>query len=242
MSANRNHDQPEPILSPAAETVMVPAAPDALLAEPRLFVEAGVAARVAEVCGPALGDIGYRLVRGKILAVNGCTVQIMAERPDGIFSIDDCEAASRAVSPVLDVADPVDKAYYLEMSSPGTDRPLVRVSDFVRWQGHEVKLALNMAVEGRRRFRGVLGKVEREGVLLTPDAGEMGSTADIHIPFAIMSEARLVLTDDLIRESLRRNGPPSLEDAGKDTDHQPAPAGRTSPDKKSDKRSKRHGR
>ena len=230
------------MLSSDAGIVREPSASAALLAEPRLFVEAGVAARVAEVCGPALADIGYRLVRVKLLAVNGCTVQIMAERPDGIFSIDDCEAASRAVSPVLDVADPVDKAYYLEMSSPGIDRPLVRVSDFVRWQGHEVKLALNMAVDGRRRFRGGLGQVERDGVVLTPHAGEAGSAADIHIPFATMSEARLVLTDDLIRESLRRNGPPSPDGTGKDVDRQPVPAGRTAPDKKSDKRSKRHGR
>ena len=103
-----------------------------LLAEPRLVVEPGMAARVSAVAGPVLQGMGYRLVRIKISGEFGCTVQIMAERPDGSMQIDDCEAISRALSPVLDVADPIDRAYRLEISSPGIDRPLVRRSDLDR--------------------------------------------------------------------------------------------------------------
>ena len=187
-----------------AQQVARPAG-DAELDEPRLFLEAGIAARVAQVCAPVLRDLGFRLVRVKMLATNGCTVQIMAERGDGIFTIDDCETVSRALSPALDVADPIKQAYHLEISSPGIDRPLMRVSDFARWQGHEAKLALNGAIEGRRRFRGQLSRLERDGVMVALPAEEMGQDTHIHIPFALMSEAKLVLTDALIAESLRRD-------------------------------------
>ena len=103
---------------------------DEALDEPRLIVDHGVAARVGAVVEPALRDLGYRLVRVRVTGVNGCTVQIMAERPDGAMTVDDCEAVSRAVSPALDVDDPVGRAYHLEISSPGIDRPLVRAGDF----------------------------------------------------------------------------------------------------------------
>ena len=127
-----------------------------LLAEPRLVVEPGAAARVSAVAGPVLQGMGYRLVRIKISGEAGCTVQIMAERPDGSMQIEDCEAISRALSPVLDVADPIDRAYRLEISSPGIDRPLVRRSDFERFTGHLVKVEMAVAHEGRKRFRGML--------------------------------------------------------------------------------------
>ena len=131
-----------------------------LLAEPRLVVEPGVAARVSAVAGPVLQGMGYRLVRIRISGEAGCTVQIMAERPDGSMQIEDCEAISRALSPVLDVADPIERAYRLEISSPGIDRPLVRRSDFERYSGHLVKVEMAVAHEGRKRFRGTLGAVE----------------------------------------------------------------------------------
>src|SRR5205809_1404258 len=127
-----------------------------LLTEPRLVVEPGAAARVSAVAGPVLQGMGYRLVRIKISGEAGCTVQIMAERSDGTMTIEDCEAVSRALSPVLDVADPVDRAYRLEISSPGIDRPLVRRSDFERFAGHLLKVEMAVAVEGRKRFRGIL--------------------------------------------------------------------------------------
>src|SRR4029079_17573657 len=127
-----------------------------LLAEPRLVVEPGVAARVAAVAGPVLQGMGYRLGRIRISGEAGCTVQIMAERPDGTMQIEDCEAISRALSPVLDVADPIDRAYRLEISSPGIDRPLVRRSDFERYVSHLVKIEMAVAHQGRKRFRGTL--------------------------------------------------------------------------------------
>src|ERR1700748_1583881 len=133
---------------------------DAALSEPRLVVEPGVAARVSAVAAPVLEQLGYRLVRIKISGEAGCTVQIMAERPDGSMQIEDCEAVSRAMSPVLDIADPIDKAYRLEISSPGIDRPLVRRSDFERYAGHLVKIEMTVASHGRKRFRGMLVGVE----------------------------------------------------------------------------------
>src|SRR6187402_2940786 len=125
-----------------------------LLAEPRLVVEPGAAARVSAVAGPVLEGMGYRLVRIKISGEAGCTVQIMAERPDGSMLVEDCEAISNALSPVLDIEDPIQRAYRLEISSPGIDRPLVRRSDFERYLTHLVKIDMAVAVGGRKRFRG----------------------------------------------------------------------------------------
>src|SRR5436190_9094389 len=140
-----------------------------LLAEPRLVVEPGVAARVSAVAGPVLQGMGYRLVRIKVSAEAGCTVQVMAERPDGTMQIEDCEEVSRALSPVLDIEDPIQRAYRLEISSPGIDRPLVRRSDFERYQGNLVKIDMAVPHEGRKRFRGKLGGVEGDAVHLLPE-------------------------------------------------------------------------
>src|SRR6188474_1701406 len=118
--------------------------------EPRLIVEQGVAARVAAIAAPVLSGLGYRLVRVRVSGTTGITVQIMAERPDGSMAIEDCEAASRALSPVFDVEDPIDREYRLEMSSPGIDRPLVRRSDFARYAGHEAKIEMAVALDGRK--------------------------------------------------------------------------------------------
>ena len=175
-----------------------------LLAEPRLVVEPGMAARVSAVAAPVLQGMGYRLVRIKISGEAGCTVQIMAERPDGSMQIDDCEAISRALSPVLDVADPIDRAYRLEISSPGIDRPLVRRSDFERYAGHFVRIEMAVAHQGRKRFRGTLGGVEGEAVHLHRDDTRPGEEADIALVMEDIADARLVLTDELIAESMRR--------------------------------------
>ena len=125
-------------------------------AEPRLIVEPGLSARVAAIVEPVIEGLGYRLVRVRVSGSDGCTVQVMAERADGTMTIEDCEVCSRALSPVLDAADPVDRAYRLEMSSPGIDRPLVRQSDFDRYANNFVKIEMAVAVEGRKRFRGQL--------------------------------------------------------------------------------------
>jgi ribosome maturation factor RimP len=175
-----------------------------LLAEPRLVVEPGVAARVSAVAGPVLQGMGYRLVRIKISGEAGCTVQIMAERPDGSMQIEDCEAISRALSPVLDVADPIDRAYRLEISSPGIDRPLVRRSDFERFGGHLVKIEMAVAHQGRKRFRGTLAGVEGDTVRLHRDDTRADEDADVLLVMEDISDARLVLTDELIAESMRR--------------------------------------
>ncbi|WP_038932775.1 ribosome maturation factor RimP [Bradyrhizobium japonicum] len=175
-----------------------------LLAEPRLVVEPGVAARVSAVAAPVLEGMGYRLVRIRISGEAGCTVQIMAERPDGSMQLEDCEAISRALSPVLDVADPIDRAYRLEISSPGIDRPLVRRSDFERYSGHLVKIDMAVAHEGRKRFRGTLGAVEGDRVHLRRDDAKASDNPDVLLTMEDIGEARLVLTDELIAESMRR--------------------------------------
>src|SRR5689334_15262871 len=122
----------------AGSEAQIDAAPAAApeRSEARLIVEPGLAARVAAIAEPVIEGLGYRLVRVKVSGTDGCTVQIMAERPDGSMAVEDCETVSRALSPVLDIADPIERAYRLEISSPGLDRPLVRKSDFDRYAGH----------------------------------------------------------------------------------------------------------
>jgi ribosome maturation factor RimP len=178
---------------------------DALMtfaAEPRLITEPGRAARVASIVEPVLAGLGYRLVRVRISGFAGCTVQIMAERPDGTMTIEDCEAASRALSPVLDVADPIEGAYRLEISSPGIDRPLVRHSDFDRYAGHVAHVEMAAPIDGRRRFRGQLLGTDGNSARIRVDGSN--DSADVLLPIDDMSEAKLVLTDALIAESLRR--------------------------------------
>jgi ribosome maturation factor RimP len=173
------------------------------LGEPRVIADTGVAARVGSIVVPVLAELGLRLVRVKVSGLAGCTVQIMAERPDGSMTIEECETASRALSPVLDAADPIDRAYRLEISSPGLDRPLVRRSDFERHIGQQVKIELEVAHESRRRFRGVLLGVEGGGARIRSDDAKDGA-AEFILPFDDMADAKLVLTDELIAASLRR--------------------------------------
>jgi ribosome maturation factor RimP len=173
-------------------------------ADPRLITEPGLSARVASIVEPVIEGLGYRLVRVRVSGSDGCTVQVMAERADGTMTIDDCEICSRALSPVLDANEPVDRAYRLELSSPGIDRPLVRQSDFVRYADNLVKIEMAVAVDGRKRFRGQLLGAEGNMARLRRDDAAAGETADIMLPIEDMAEAKLVLTDALIAESLRR--------------------------------------
>lgn len=170
--------------------------------EPRLIVETGLDRRVAEIIEPTIEQIGYRLVRVRLSAQNGATLQIMCERPDGTMTVEDCEAVSMAVSPVLDVEDPIDKAYHLEVSSPGIDRPMVRRSDFTRWLGHLVKGETSVLVGGRKRFRGKIAAADQDGFTVERDQPAEGEEPAIVIPFAALAEARLILTDELIRDAL----------------------------------------
>lgn len=173
--------------------------------EPRLITELGRAARVAALVEPVLAALGYRLVRIRISGFAGCTVQIMAERPDGTMSIEDCEAASRALSPVLDVADPIDSAYRLEISSPGIDRPLVRRSDFDRYAGHVAQVEMQAPVDGRRRFRGELLGTDGAFARIRHADGAANANSEVLLPIDDMMEAKLVLTDALISQSLRKS-------------------------------------
>jgi ribosome maturation factor RimP len=173
--------------------------------EPRLITEPGRAARVAAIAGPVLADLGYRLVRVRISGAAGCTVQIMAERPDGTMAIEDCEAASRALSPVFDLSDLIEGPYRLEISSPGIDRPLVRCSDFDRYAGHIAHIEMLAPIDGRRRFRGELLGTQGECVRLRFGDPGAGENPEVLLPIDAMMEAKLLLTDALISQSLRRS-------------------------------------
>ncbi len=191
--------------------------------EPRIVTERGLEARIARIVEPVIEGLGYRLVRVKLSAMNGTTLQIMAERPDGSMTVDDCEVLSRDVSPALDVEDPIDRAYNLEMSSPGIDRPLVRRSDFEQWGGHLARIELEQMLNGRKRFRGKLAGVEGDEVRIALDSAKDGEPHAL-VPLSAIAEAKLVLTDDLIEESLRRNKPPADADETEDAGGDAAPA------------------
>ncbi|EKF19440.1 hypothetical protein NA2_08109 [Nitratireductor pacificus pht-3B] len=178
-----------------------------MIGDDRLIRESGIEARVAAIIAPVLGAIGYRLVRVRMTAQEGATLQIMAERPDGTMSVEDCEEVSRALSPVLDVEDPIDTAYQLEISSPGIDRPLVRKSDFAAAVGHLVKIETAEPLEGRKRFRGFVVESDEETVTIEPETVESEEDEAFlyGIPFLAIAEARLVLTDELVRDALRQD-------------------------------------
>ncbi len=171
--------------------------------EPRLIVENGLDLRVAEIIEPVLTAMDYRLVRVRMLNQNGHTLQIMAERNDGTMDVDGCEAVSMAISPVLDVEDPIDSEYHLEVSSPGIDRPMVRKSDFTRWTGHIVKCETSIIIDNRKRFRGKIVGADADGFTIERDQVAYGEAPSVIIPFSALAEAKLILTDDLIRDALR---------------------------------------
>ena len=170
------------------------------VSEPRLITEPGRAARVAALAEPVLAGLGFRLVRVRITGFAGCTLQIMAERPDGTMTIEDCEAVSRSLSSVFDVADPIEGSYRLEISSPGIDRPLVRRSDFDRCAGHVAQVEMQAPIDGRRRFRGELNGTDGEYARIRCEGA-----GDTLLRIDDMTEAKLVLTDALISEALRKS-------------------------------------
>jgi ribosome maturation factor RimP len=168
------------------------------LAERRYIKETGVEARISRIVEPVAIDLGYSLVRVKLTQENGLTLQIMAEDENGRFTITDCERLSKDLSPVLDVEDPIDREYHLEVSSPGIDRPLVRVRDFRTYLGHEVKLELTDLLDGRKRFRGFIAAVDDEAVTIKlPDAPK-GEDPNHRLPLTLLAEAKLVMTDALM--------------------------------------------
>ena len=188
----------------------------ARVSDQRYLLESGIAAAIAELVEPALEDLGFRLVRVQMMGRDTSqTVQIMTERPDGTITIDDCEQISRQLSPLLDAFDPVPSAYRLEISSPGIDRPLVRASDFEDWAGYEAKIELRELLDGRRRFSGVLEGFDDGEIRLEVNLDQIGRQV-LGLPIKMVDSARLVLTDELVRESLRRSKQagvlPELED------------------------------
>ena len=175
----------------------------------RLILESGLDARIAHIVEPVIADLGCRLVRVRISGRDGMTVQIMAERPDGTMTVEDCERISREISPVLDVEDPISREYHLEVSSPGIDRPLTRATDFEVHAGQEAKIETAVAIGGRKRFRGNLlglreGKIgmrledRRRAVAKDAAAKDPGEVGEVWLSAADIAEAKLVLTDALI--------------------------------------------
>ena len=168
------------------------------LTEKRYIKETSLEARISRIIEPVANDLGYSLVRVKMLQENGLTLQIMAEDGNGRFNITDCEALSKEVSPVLDVEDPIDREYHLEVSSPGIDRPLVRARDFATYVGHEAKIELSDLLDGRRRLRGFIKAADAETVTVTLPDVPRDTDPDFKLPLRLLAEAKLVMTDKLM--------------------------------------------
>ncbi len=166
-----------------------------------LIAKAAIDRRLAEIITPVIEDLGFELVRIRLMSGKATTLQIMAEKPEGGIEVDDCAAISTAVSAVLDVEDPILDAYALEVSSPGIDRPLTRLKDFDMWVGYETKIETTELIDGRRRFKGQIAGTEDDEVLVTIE--ELGEDVTIGLKFEWLEDAKLVLTDELIRDVLR---------------------------------------
>ena len=171
------------------------------LTEKRYIKETGLEARISRIVAPVAHGLGFSLVRVKITQENGMTLQIMAEDENGRFTIVNCETLSKDLSPVLDVEDPIDREYHLEVSSPGIDRPLVRKRDFAAHIGHEAKIELSDMLNGRKRFRGFIKAVDDESVTVTLPDAPAGTDPDYRLPLAALAEAKLVMTDALMEKA-----------------------------------------
>ncbi|MFI0395715.1 ribosome maturation factor RimP [Paracoccus jiaweipingae] len=167
-----------------------------------LIAKTAIDRRLAEIILPVIEDMGYELVRVRLQGGRTSLLQIMADRPEGGINVDDCAEISTMVSATLDVEDPIEEAYTLEVSSPGIDRPLTRLKDFATFEGYEARLETTQPIDGRKRFKGVLAGVEGDEVLLNIQEG--GETQTIGLHFDWLADAKLVLTDDLIAEMLKQ--------------------------------------
>ncbi len=163
-----------------------------------LIAKAAIDRRLAEIISPVIEDMGYELVRVRLMNGRNPTLQVMADKPEGGIEVDDCAEISTMLGATLDVEDPILDAYTLEVSSPGIDRPLTRLKDFDAYEGYEAKLETSELIDGRRRFKGVLAGVDGDEVLINVSEGTIG------LKFDWLSDAKLVLTDDLIREMLKQ--------------------------------------
>ena len=163
-----------------------------------LIAKTAIDRRLAEIVTPVIEGLGFELVRMRLMGGNTKILQIMADRPEGGIDVDDCGKISTAVSAVLDVEDPIEDAYTLEVSSPGIDRPLTRLKDFDLWAGYEARIETSEMIDGRKRFKGLLRGTEGDEVLIEIEEGTIG------LKFDWLADAKLVLTDDLIAEMLRQ--------------------------------------
>jgi len=166
-----------------------------------LVAKAAIDRRIAEIIEPVITDMGFELVRVRLMSGLDATLQIMAQKPDGSIEVDECAQISNALSAILDVEDPIVENYSLEVSSPGIDRPLTRLKDFDLWEGNEAKIETTDLIDGRRRFKGALRGTENDEVLI--EIEEKGEDVTIGLKFEWLSDAKLVLTDELIRDVLR---------------------------------------
>lgn len=176
-----------------------------------MIAKTSIDRRLAGFVQPVIEGMGYELVRLRLMGGKSHTLQIMAERPEGGIEVDDCAKISTAVSAVLDVEDPIEDNYALEVSSPGIDRPLTRLKDFARWAGYVAKLETSDLIDGRKRFKGVLAGVQDDEVLIDISEGTIG------LKFDWLAEAKLVLTDDLISEMLRQKKASGVDETKFDT-------------------------
>ena len=167
-----------------------------------LIAKTAIDRRLAEIVGPVIEGLGFELVRIRLMGGKIHTLQIMADRPEGGIVVEDCATISTAVSAVLDVEDPLEDEYVLEVSSPGIDRPLTRLKDFSMWEGYEARIETSELIDGRRRFKGLLAGTEGDEVLI--EIEEAGEDVTIGLRFDWLSDAKLILTDELIAEMLRQ--------------------------------------
>jgi ribosome maturation factor RimP len=167
-----------------------------------LIAKTAMDRRLADIVTPVIEGLGFELVRIRLMGGATRTLQIMADRPDGGIEVDDCGEISTAVSAVLDVEDPIEENFVLEVSSPGIDRPLTRLKDFEMWKGWEARIETTELIDGRRRFKGALVGVEGDEVLI--EIEEPGGAVTIGLQFDWLSDAKLILTDELITEMLRQ--------------------------------------
>lgn len=181
-----------------------------------LIAKTAIDRRLAAIVGPVIEGLGFELVRIRLMGGKTRILQIMADRPEGGIEVDDCAAISTAVSAVLDVEDPIEENYVLEVSSPGIDRPLTRLKDFDMWVDYEARLETTELIDGRRRFKGTLQGTEGDEVLI--EIEEAGEPLTIGLKFDWLSDAKLILTDDLIAEMLRQRKASGVIDESKFTD------------------------
>lgn len=181
-----------------------------------LIAKTAIDRRLADIVGPVIEGLGFELVRIRLMGGKTRILQIMADRPEGGIEVDDCAAISTAVSAVLDVEDPIEDNYVLEVSSPGIDRPLTRLKDFDMWVDYEARVETTELIDGRRRFKGVLQGTEDDEVLIEIEEG--GQPLTLGLKFDWLSDAKLILTDDLIAEMLRQRKASGVIDESKFTD------------------------